>query len=186
MFTLRQNRRRPAAHGRPRVFSVVAAALMLVGTVPALAYDQALATSYDAFFGKFAEQDAAKMLQLIPVEKVVEAINAGEDLILLDVRTRKEMSIIGLTYPGSLAIPMSEIFRPENLGRIPTDKRVVVTCHSGVRATAVALALRNIGFAKVYSMKGGLMELMKYLDAKTAFATAPPPTATPTPPAPPR
>ena len=159
---------------------------MFVGTVPALAYDQALAASYDAFFGKIAEQDAAKMLQLIPVDKVVEAINAGEDLILLDVRTRKEMSIIGLTYPGSLAIPMNEIFKPENLARIPTDKRVVATCHSGVRCMAVALALRNVGFAKVYSMKGGLIELMKYLDAKTAFATAPPPAAAPTSPAPPR
>lgn len=186
MFTLTENRRRPATHGCPRVFAVVAAAFMFVGTVPALAFDQALAASYDAFFGKIAEQDAAKMLQLIPVEKVVEAINAGEELILLDVRTRKEMSIIGLTYPGSLAIPMNEIFKPENLARIPTDKRVVVTCHSGARCLAVALALRNLGFAKVYSMKGGLMELMKYLDAKTAFATAPPPAATPTPPAQPR
>ena len=186
MFTLTQNRGRPATHGCPRVFAVIAAVFMFVGTVPALAYDQALAAPYDAFFGKIAEQDAAKMLQLIPVEKVVEAINAGEDLILLDVRTRKEMSIIGLTYPGSLAIPMNEIFKPENLARIPTDKQVVVTCHSGVRCMAVALALRNVGFAKVYSMKGGLMELMKYLDAKTAFATAPPPAVTPTPPAPPR
>jgi hypothetical protein len=39
MFTLTQNRRRPAAHGCPRVFAVVAAALMFIGTVPALAFE---------------------------------------------------------------------------------------------------------------------------------------------------
>jgi rhodanese-related sulfurtransferase len=183
MFILKQSRRPLAAHGCPLLVAIVAAAFMPLGTAPVLAYDQALAASYDAFFGTLAEQNTAKMLQLIPVEKVVEAINAGEDLTLLDVRTRKEMSLIGLTYPGSLAIPMSEIFKPENLARIPTDKRVVVTCHSGVRCTAVALALRNIGFANMYSMKGGLMEFMKYLDAKTAFATAsPPPPAAAAPP----
>jgi predicted sulfurtransferase len=38
-----------------------------------------------------------------------------------------------------------------------------------VRCTVIALALRNVGFDNVYAMKGGLMELMKFLDPKTAF-----------------
>jgi len=44
-----------------------------------------------------------------------------------------------------------------------------VVCHSGVRSTVIEVALRNIGFDNVYSMKGGLVGLIKYLNAKTAF-----------------
>lgn len=103
------------------------------------------------------------------VDKVVEAISKGEPLLLLDVRTRQEQSIVGLTYPDSLRLPMNEVFKPENLARIPTDRRVVATCPSGARCLAIALALRQIGFSNVYSMKGGLMDLIKYLNPKTAF-----------------
>jgi rhodanese-related sulfurtransferase len=144
---------------------------ILMGVAPAMAYDEVLAASYEKFFSAFAEEHAAKALQLMPVDKVVEAINKGDDLVLLDVRTGYEQSLIGLTYSNTLHMPMNEVFKPENLARIPTDKTLVVTCHSGVRCTAVALALRSIGFEQVYSMKGGLTEFMKYLDAKTAFST---------------
>jgi rhodanese-related sulfurtransferase len=64
---------------------------------------------------------------------------------------------------------MDQVFKPESLAQIPTDRPVVVTCKSGVRCTAIAFALRNIGFENVYSMKGGLIDLMKYLSPKTAF-----------------
>jgi len=144
---------------------------ILVSVSPAMAYDEALASTYQKFFSAFAEKDAAKALQFMTVDKVVETLNKGEDLVLLDVRTRHEQSIIGLTHPNTLHMPMDEVFRPENLAKIPTDKPIVVTCHSGVRCTTIALALRSIGFEKVFSMKGGLTELMKYLDAKTAFLT---------------
>lgn len=148
-------------------------AFLLTGTGPVMAYDTALAGAYEKFYARFAEQETAKALQLIPVEKVVEAINKGEELVFLDVRTQREQSIIGLTYPGTLHIPMNEVFKPESLAQIPTDKRVIVTCHSGVRCTAVALTLRSLGFPQVFSMKGGLTELMKYLDATTAFPVPP-------------
>ncbi|NBC47405.1 MAG: hypothetical protein GVY22_05315 [Gammaproteobacteria bacterium] len=100
---------------------------------------------------------------------MVEAIKNDEDLIFLDVRTRREQSVVGLTYPNSLSIPMNEVFKPENLARIPTDKRVVVTCQAGVRCTVIATTLRNIGFDNVFATKGGLAALIKYLGAKTAF-----------------
>jgi len=85
------------------------------------------------------------------------------------VRTRQEQSIVGVTLPNTLSLPMNEVFRPENLAKIPTDKKVIVTCKSGVRCTVIGLALRNIGFENVYATKGGLMGLMKYLSPKTAF-----------------
>jgi rhodanese-related sulfurtransferase len=89
--------------------------------------------------------------------------------VLLDVRTEREQSIVGVTQPGALHIPMNKVFTPEGLAQIPTDRKVVATCHSGVRRTAVSMALRNIGFDNVYSIKGGLKKLIEFVSAKTAY-----------------
>jgi rhodanese-related sulfurtransferase len=146
--------------------------LMLVAflyTGAALAYDEALAKTYEQFFASFEEKRVAKALHILPPDKVIAAIKKGEGVVLLDVRTRQEQSIVGLTFHDSLSLPMNEVFKPENLATIPTEKKVIVTCKSGVRCTVIALALRNIGFDNVYAMKGGLTAMMKYLSPKTAF-----------------
>lgn len=130
---------------------------------------ESLARMYEQFFAAFEEQKVQEALHLLPPEKVIEAIKKQEGVVLLDVRTKQEQSIIGLTYKTSLNLPMNEVFKPENLAKIPTDKKVIVTCQSGVRCTVIAMSLREIGFEKVYAMKGGLAALMEYLSPKTAF-----------------
>ena len=136
---------------------------------PALAYDENLASVYQAFFASFDEQQVPKALHMMPPEKVVDAIKSGDGMLLLDVRTQQEQSIIGLTFADPLHLPMNQVFKPENLAKIPTDKKVIVTCQSGVRCAVIAISLRNIGFDNVYTMKGGLIGLMTYLSPKTAF-----------------
>jgi rhodanese-related sulfurtransferase len=131
--------------------------------------NESLARTYEQFFASFEERKVQEALHLLPPEKVVEAIKKEEEVVLLDVRTKKEQSIIGLTYRDSLSWPMNEVFKSENLARIPRDKKVIVTCQSGVRCTVIALSLREIGFENVYAMKGGLTALMEYLSPKTAF-----------------
>jgi len=64
-------------------------------------------------------------------------IKKKEDFVILDVRTPQEQSIVGSTWKNTLNIPMHEVFKPENLSKIPKDKKVVVVCHSGERAWAV-------------------------------------------------
>lgn len=131
--------------------------------------NEALAKTYEQFFAAFEEQKVQDALHLLPPEKVVESIKKQQDVVLLDVRTKQEQSIVGLTYESSLSLPMNEVFRPENLAKIPTDKKVIVTCQSGVRCTVIALSLREVGFENVYAMKGGLAALMEYLTPKTVF-----------------
>lgn len=131
--------------------------------------NERLAKTYEEFFAAFEEQKVQEALHLLPPEKVIEAIKEQQDVLLLDVRTKQEQSIVGLTYKESLSLPMNEVFRPGNLARIPTDRKVIVTCQSGVRCTVIALSLREIGFENVYAMKGGLAALMEYLTPKTAF-----------------
>ena len=137
-------------------------------SVAAWSHDAELAASYDQLFAPAVGADAGKALHLIMPSVLVEKIQANEPMILLDVRTPGETRIFTVALPGSLTIPLNELFRPENLERIPTDKPVMVICQSGARAVAAAMALRHIGFDRVFVVKGGFRALSEYLDAKTA------------------
>lgn len=157
---------------RSRRLTIASSVLLIAAAIAgrsAAAYDEGLATTYEQFFASFDEQQTAKALHLMTPQQIMEAIKKGDDIVLLDVRTEREQSLLGLTHPATLHMPMNEVFKRENLAKIPTGKKVIVTCQSGVRCTVIALALRNVGFDNVFSMKGGLVEMMKFLNPKTAF-----------------
>ncbi len=109
-----------------------------------------------------------KAMHRIPVKELVEMMKK-EQVVLLDVRTHAEQQLIGPTYTHTLLMPMNEVFKPENLAKIPTDKKVVITCQEGLRCTIIALGLRSIGFDNIYAAKGGLVAMVQYVGAKTAF-----------------
>jgi rhodanese-related sulfurtransferase len=46
--------------------------------------------------------------------------------------------------PGTLVIPINELFTEANLALIPTDKTVVVLCLSGTRATAAGTVVAGV------------------------------------------
>jgi rhodanese-related sulfurtransferase len=84
-----------------------------------------------------------------------------EDFVILDVRTPAEQAIVAPTWKNTLYIPMHELFKEENLNKLPKDKKIVVVCHSGDRAAAVVAALRALGFNNAYQFKGGMVELAR-------------------------
>jgi rhodanese-related sulfurtransferase len=145
-------------------------ALCLLGlmAVPAWAYDEAKAQQYEALFAPFADMGAPKSLARIPPDKLADLIKAGEEVILLDVRTPAERKVLSIGNPGTLSMQMNEVFKPENLAQIPTDKKVVVVCQKGLRSTLIGVALRDAGFKNVQSLKGGLVGLTGYLNCKAA------------------
>lgn len=136
---------------------------------PSLAYDPSKAEHYQRLFAPMAEADTPKALARIPAERLADWIKQGEEVILLDVRTPAEQRILGVGNPNTLAIPLHEVFTPERLASIPTDKKVVVVCQVGVRSVMVGVALRDIGFTNVQALQGGLAALISYLNAKTAY-----------------
>jgi rhodanese-related sulfurtransferase len=107
-------------------------------------------------------------LHLIPPDIFLNKVKAKEPLVVLDIRTPAETGIYSVTLPGSLVIPVNELFTEANLSLIPTDKTVVVVCLSGTRASAAGTALRHIGFENVYILKGGFKALTGYLGPKEA------------------
>ena len=92
---------------------------------------------------------------IINSEDLMQRINANEDIYLLDVRESDEL--LQSKIEGSVNVPLAEIFQPNGLDDIPTDKPVVVICSSGNRATIASYALAQEGI-NLQVLEGGIKE----------------------------
>jgi len=148
-----------------QVFLVTA---IVLSSIPGWAYDSNLAASYQKLFEPVTGVKTGKALHLLKSDAYMEDLKKGKEFVAIDVQTPAESAVFTMTLPGSLMIPANEVFKPENLARLPKDKQIIVVCKTGTRATAVGTALRHIGFSNVYILKGGINALSVYLDPKTA------------------
>jgi rhodanese-related sulfurtransferase len=137
---------------------LVASALLSFVAV-GFSYDKELAKRFNAMFSQMTPEVLKQRPCQIDANQLFEMIKKKEDFVILDVRTPQEQSITGITWKNTLNIPMHEVFKPENLNRLPKDKKIVVVCHSGDRAAAVVTGLRAIGFHNAYQFRGGMKEL---------------------------
>jgi len=151
-----------------RLLTITLLAVAVTIAAPAWSYDTIMAESYAKLFAPVKGAGAGKALHLIPPDALLNKVKAKEPLVVLDIRTPAETGVYSVTLPGSLVIPVNELFTEARLALIPTDKTVVVLCMSGVRATAAGTALRHIGFENVYILKGGFKALTGYLGPKEA------------------
>ncbi len=78
--------------------------------------------------------------------------DAGEELVLLDVREDDELETASL--PGVTHIPMNEV--PEHLTALPHDRAIVVMCHAGGRSARVTKWLNDNGFPNAVNLEGGI------------------------------
>jgi rhodanese-related sulfurtransferase len=89
----------------------------------------------------------------ISPEEVKAHLDNGAPTKLVDVREAWEYAAAQI--PGSLHIPMNDIpARAE--AELAPDEHLVVICHHGVRSARVTQWLRERGFAKAQSMRGGI------------------------------
>jgi molybdopterin/thiamine biosynthesis adenylyltransferase/rhodanese-related sulfurtransferase len=84
-----------------------------------------------------------------------QRLQAGESLLLLDVREPVEFAMANL--PDSVLIPLGELVgRCEaELGKHRNDE-IVVICHHGIRSAMAADWLREQGFKRVKNLDGGI------------------------------
>jgi rhodanese-related sulfurtransferase len=75
---------------------------------------------------------------------------AGEDIFFLDVREPDEVA--QWAFPGAVNIPLGQL--GERSGEIPTDRPIVVACHSGMRSASATEALNNAGW-NAQNLAGG-------------------------------
>ncbi len=87
-----------------------------------------------------------------PVE-LKRKLDAGEEVLLIDVRTPEEVAAEKLA--GSLHIPLGTL--RGRMEELPAGKEIVVICSSGIRAYEAALILQAEGFGRVWALDGGLL-----------------------------
>jgi adenylyltransferase/sulfurtransferase len=85
---------------------------------------------------------------------VKQRLDAGDDLLLLDVREAEEHAVAAIGE--SRLLPMSEIM--ERVGELDEYKNrpIAVLCHLGGRSLRVTQWLRQQGFSQAQSMAGGI------------------------------
>jgi rhodanese-related sulfurtransferase len=76
------------------------------------------------------------------------------DFFLLDVRPTAEYCAD--TVPGALNIPMTELAKPENLAKLPTDKPILVICNTGHTASISNAVLGVLGY-DAWTLRFGMM-----------------------------
>jgi rhodanese-related sulfurtransferase len=105
---------------------------------------------------------SAEPVEIEPLD-VRSLAAAGPDWLLLDCRTPEEHATARIA--GSLLVPMQEL--PARLAEIEAwrDKPVIVHCHHGVRSLRVAHWLRERGFSRARSMRGGIEAWSVEVDA---------------------
>jgi len=98
--------------------------------------------------------DYFKPVSTWTAEQVREFIDrhGPEEYTLLDVRHPAEYATRHL--PGARLIPLDEL--SERLGELDRALPTIVYCTAGVRSRAAASVLQNAGFARSYSLAGGI------------------------------
>lgn len=120
---------------------------------------------YEGFCGMPAYEDSAFQRPSSngwTVQEIKTRLDAGEPLMLLDIREPYELAISRLSHPQAVHIPLSQmaVRWPE----IPRDRPVVVFCHAGVRSANLIEQLRAQGYTNLINMIGGIDDWASKID----------------------
>ncbi len=137
-------------------------------SVSAHAYDDTRAKELNTFYSHMTQKACADSKLFVEADEVMKLLRSKKEMTLLDVRTDGEASVIALSGDNALHMPISELFKKVNLDKLPTDRPIMIVCHSGTRATLAAIGLKRIGFEKVHVVKGGLVALADANNPKNA------------------
>jgi rhodanese-related sulfurtransferase len=99
----------------------------------------------------FAAQDADQQVQISPTE-VAERLKSGEQVPLIDVRSREEWDTVHIE--GSTFF--TQELMQEIMSGWPKDREIIFVCHHGVRSLDAASYFEGHGFEHARSMTGGI------------------------------
>jgi adenylyltransferase/sulfurtransferase len=118
---------------------------------------------YEAFCGVVSDEAMqAAAGSTITATELKTKIDAGEKLMLLDVREPAEYEIMAI--PGSVLIPKGDILNGSALSEMPQDREIVVYCKSGIRSAEVLAALKGAGLANSVHVQGGVIAWQVQVD----------------------
>jgi adenylyltransferase/sulfurtransferase len=88
-------------------------------------------------------------------------LDAGEPLLLLDVREPEELEISEFPYPYK-HIPLDDL--PERVHELDLTSDIVVFCRNDQRSRLAAQMLQRMGFSRVKVLKGGINAWSQEID----------------------
>lgn len=132
------------------------------------AYDIQKANSLNNFYSHMTQKACANSTLFISGEDSMKMIREKKDFVFLDIRTESENSLVSLSSSNAIYIPLKNLFTKEALDKLPTDKPILIVCHSGVRATMAAMGLQQIGIKNLHVVKNGLIGLATANNPKNA------------------
>lgn len=95
-------------------------------------------------------------------EEVRTKLDQKETFTLLDVREPWEVETAHM--PGVKLLPMGDV--PSRAHQeLDPDDHIVVICHHGVRSMSVTAWLRQQGFERAQSMRGGIDAWSRQIDS---------------------
>ncbi len=97
----------------------------------------------------------------ITPEEVKTKLDQGDEITLLDVRESWEFETAKMA--GAKLVPMGDV--PSRAHQeLDPEAHIVVVCHHGVRSMNVTAWLRQQGFEKAQSMRGGIDAWSRLVD----------------------
>jgi adenylyltransferase/sulfurtransferase len=115
---------------------------------------------YEAFCGVRGEEaPVTTQVPEIQVEELKRALDAGEDVFILDVREPHEYQICNL---GGHLIPLGDL--PRRVHELDSSRDIVAHCRSGARSAKAVAFLRQSGFKKVRNLAGGVLAWADRID----------------------
>ena len=97
--------------------------------------------------------DARQRVEETDAATVAARLNAGESVVLVDVRERAEWDRGHL--PGAIHLGKGVIERDIEAAVPDLDSELVLYCGGGYRSALAAEALQRMGYTDVISMNGG-------------------------------
>tara|TARA_B110000444_G_scaffold260921_1_gene309967 strand:+ start:279 stop:692 length:414 start_codon:yes stop_codon:yes gene_type:complete len=94
-------------------------------------------------------------IELISPQQVYDAIYKDRSIQLVDVRTPEEYK--GNHLKGAQNICVTSDDFKEKVKMLDKNKPVYVYCNRGGQSAQAAIALKELGFTKIYDMEGGIL-----------------------------
>ena len=98
--------------------------------------------------------EAAAKVPFMSLAEVRARVEAGEDLLVLDVRERGEYEAGHI--PGARLLPRGQLELRVNKKLPDPTRRIVATCELGYISTLAAATLREMGFQHAVALDGGM------------------------------
>lgn len=135
-----------------RLAVIIFAVILSVSlAVPASYAADDMAAKLNAVLSKSAEE---KFWQ-VSADDVKAMIDAKKtDFLIVDVRP--DISLFNAGHiPGAIFIASQDVLKPENLKKLPKDKKIILVCVTGQTQNLPVVALRALGY-NALTMKFGM------------------------------